>query len=257
MDFEGAGSAVVLLFLRLVRLAELVVQADAQLMQVVLRIVACRRRGEGKAAEAEVGVEILDPRRPARIETVVDAAAQHVAQPDVAGVGVLIAGREVDSREARAGPRDAAGDEGRPSAHVVADAAAQARQPLELFAGRPGVGGAVRQDLRVVEIVGKGSIELDAQHQPRREVMLVADLHAAEQPAIGRGAAGRGDSSGRIAERGVGIAEQVADMAADVEAAAVAPIVGLGASRAAAPRPAERRWQDTAARCGPSASSYL
>src|SRR4029077_3455766 len=102
-DLGGAGAAVRCLFRRLVHRAELVVQADADLMQVVQGIVACRRRGEGKAAETEAGVEILAPRRPARIPGTVDTAAQHVAQPDVAGVGVLVAGREVGSGEARAG----------------------------------------------------------------------------------------------------------------------------------------------------------
>jgi hypothetical protein len=139
-------------------------------------------------------------------------------------MGILVAGSEVDARETRARPGDAAAQERRPAAHVVTDAAAERREVFELLGGRARAGGAVGEDLVRIEVVGERGVELDAQHQPRGEVMLITGLHAAGEGAVGRDAAGRGDA-GRIGERGIGVAEQVADMAADIEAAAVAPIV--------------------------------
>ena len=50
---------------RLARLAELVVQADAEAVQIVLQIIARRRSGEGEARQSEVGVEIFGACRPA------------------------------------------------------------------------------------------------------------------------------------------------------------------------------------------------
>ena len=194
-------------------------------MQVVLRIVARRGGAEEEAGQSEIGVEIFGAGRPALVEPVVDAGAQRVTQAYVAGVGILVARGEVDAREARARPGDAAAHERRPAAHVVADPAAQGREVFELFGGRARAGGAIRQDLVGIEIVGEGGVELDAQHQPRGEVMLVAGLQAAGEGAVGRDAAVRRDSD-RIGERGAGVAEQVADMAADIEAAARGRIVG-------------------------------
>src|SRR6185369_575639 len=68
MDFPAARTTIVGLRFLLVLDAELVVQADAELIKAVLRIVARGRRAEHKAAEAEVGVEVLEAGGPARIE---------------------------------------------------------------------------------------------------------------------------------------------------------------------------------------------
>ena len=232
----------------LARLAELVVQADAEAMQVVLRIVARRRRGEREAAQSEVGVEILGACRPALIEAIVDAGARHVTEPDVAGIGVLVAGREVGARVARARPGDAAGDERRPRSHGIAGAAAQGRQPFELLVGRAGAGGAIGQDLREVLGAGEGRVELDAQHQARGEVLLVARLHAAEESAVTGDAAGRGNA-GRIAQGGVGVAEHVADMTAEIESRARRHRIG-GDRRQRRHQHGRQRRQPSQARSG-------
>src|SRR4030095_4993619 len=94
--------------------AELVVQADAELIKAVLGIVARGRRAEQKAGQAQVGVEILEAGGPARVEAVVEAAAYRPAHADVAGTCILVARREVGARVTRARPGDTAGHERRP-----------------------------------------------------------------------------------------------------------------------------------------------
>src|SRR5919106_5986419 len=100
-------------------------------MQIVLRIVARGCRAEQQAAEAEVGVEILEAGRPARVQAVVEAATRRPAHSDVAGTSILVARREVGARVARARPGDAAGHERSPRTNVVAGTTAQAREVLE------------------------------------------------------------------------------------------------------------------------------
>src|SRR4029450_7685117 len=90
VDLPGARPTVVGLLFLLVLHTELVVQTDAKLMQIILRIVTRRRRAEQVTGQAEVGVEVLEARRPARVEAVVEAAAHRPADADVSGAWIRV-----------------------------------------------------------------------------------------------------------------------------------------------------------------------
>ena len=97
MEFPGARPIVVvgtLLRGLLVALAEMIVEPDPEAIEVVLRIVA-GGRCERKARQAEICIEIFEPRRPAAAERVVDAAAQRISRAQLAGRGILVAGRGI------------------------------------------------------------------------------------------------------------------------------------------------------------------
>jgi len=170
-----------------------------------------RRGGKSDVGLLEAAVEIFQPRAPMRREGIFDAGAGGPAEPDIQFFFFRTDRGRVD--EALAGPCEAAGGIGQPVTPGITETAAQASRIIQLLdefgpRRRQQSGDRIRR-----EIIREADIGLDAEHDARRQLHVVAGLHAADHAA--ERTMGRGD--GGIGEHRVGRAAAKAGMRAEVK----------------------------------------
>jgi hypothetical protein len=172
----------------------------------------------------ELVVEIFQPHRPMRRESIFDAGARGPAKPVVNDLFVAAGGRRVD--ETLAGEGQPAGGVKQPVAGGVAEAAAQ-RSDIVQLVEHIGVGRDQSRDDRVRrQIIWKGEIGFDAEQKAGWRTPIIPALHTANYAA--ENAVGHSGGRHRIRQHRVGGAAAVACVSANIESGPVEHRLQIG-----------------------------